>query len=164
MKKDRSIEGLYSVYRNRDAATGAILRNEPLSAIIAKGDIWLTYRPIGQKDLEAGLETRSSVSLLKLYFDCQASGKEICGCWMQPIVAGKEFEDIVGFGSFAMLEETVKQHVLLLPAMQVGQQRSVVQFENLYYCIGDKWTERDSSGKFVPYAINSDMFQGWNNL
>ena len=168
LKQDRVIEGLYSVYRNRNDAINAIGRNEPLSAIIVDNDVWLTYRPTSgaMMNWNAGHPpaTRSSVSLLKICFGrCAVNrGEEICGCWMEPIAAGDENDDKVGFGSFAMLENVVEQHVLMLPLMRVlGQQRGVVYSENLYYCIGDKWTERDSSGNFSSYALHSDMFQEW---
>ena len=161
--QSRVIEGLYSIFRNRETAIGAVLRNEPLSALILKGDVWLAYRPTGENHFNASIvKTRSSVNLLKVRFDHAASGEEIGGCWMEPIAAGKEEEDVVNFGSIEMLENAVKQHVLMLPAMKIGQHRNTLKFVNLYYCIGDKWTERDSSGQFVSYAINSEIFEDWD--
>ena len=153
-KQDRVIEGLFSVYRSRIAAINAIEKNEPLSAIFSKGNVWLTYRPTGRNDLETGQNARSSANLLKVCFLGRDRGQEIGGCWMEPISAGggEDSNDIINFVSISMLETAVNQHILMLPAMKT--EGNLLQFENLYYCIGDKWTERDSFGNFVSYHMH----------
>ncbi len=64
------------------------------------------------------------------------------------------------------LEEVVKQHLLLLPAVETngGQQQNQVSFSYMYNCIGDKWTELNASGELIAYTITSGMFSEWESL
>ncbi len=86
---------------------------------------------------------------------------------MAPITARPENMDVFGFDSVRMVETVVKQHVLMLPELKTQQNRNQQElyFDNMYYCIGDKWMERDSSGQFVGYKITtSEMFKDWESI
>lgn len=162
-KHNRVADGLYRIFPSREAAIDSIKKCDPLSAIVSKGNLWLLYRP--NVTTQPGA-TRSSVNLLKIGLD-DTRGKEICGCWMAPITARPENMDVFGFDSVRMVETVVKQHVLMLPELKTQQNRNQQElyFDNMYYCIGDKWMERDSSGQFVGYKITtSEMFKDWESI
>ena len=158
--------GLYVIYKNRTDAVNAIGRCAPLSAVYAKGKVWLVYRPHGYLADNTKV-SRSTVNLMQVTFD-YTRGKELCGCWMAPItVSGAECSDYAGFKSVSELEKVVKQHLLMLPAVETngaGRQQNQVTFSNMYYCIGDKWTELNSSGQLIAYTITSEMFSEWESL
>ena len=82
--------------------------------------------------------------------------------------SGAECSDAVGFESVPELEKSVKQHLLMLPAVETyngaGRQQDQVTFGNMYYCIGDNWTELNSSGQLIAYTITSEMFSEWESL
>ena len=162
-KQNRVADGLYRIFSSRHAAMDSIERCDPLSAIFSKWCLYLIYRP--NVTVQPGA-TRSTVNLLPIGLD-DARGEEICGCWIAPVNARPEREDIVGFDSVGMLETVVNQHVLMLPALKSRQNRNQPElyFDNMYYCIGDKWMERDSSGQFVGYKItSSEMFKDWETI
>jgi hypothetical protein len=152
--ESRSADGLFYIYKTMEEATNAVNQCEPLSAIIAKRSVHLVYRPTGEFRTQE--TTRSSVNLLEICFDDNPpSGKSICGCWLAPIQTGRT---IVGYTSVSQLMDDVEQNVLMLPMMADSKNG---KFENSYYALGDKWTERVQSGEFVPTPIARSMFTEW---
>ena len=158
-KKDRVCDGLYSVFKSRSQALQAIESCLPMSGILSKGHVWITYRPSGT---DCQNRTRSQVGLMRVKFD-DGSGKQVCGCWMAPISVGQSNEDVAAFASLGKLEEYVNQHVLMLPALMLPEGAKDPSFANFYYCIGDKWTERIDDGTFPGYTITNEMFSDWES-
>jgi hypothetical protein len=160
VKQDRACDGLYSIFKSRADALNAISERLPMSAILSKGVVWLTYRPSATERPVGERGTRSQVGLLRVYFDDE-NGKLVCGCWMAPINVGPSSADVAAFPSVGKLEDSVRQHVLMLPALMLPDGAKDPSFANLYYCLGDKWTERNNVGSFVDYSISDDMFRDW---
>jgi hypothetical protein len=152
--ESHAAEGLFYIYKSKMAATEAIKKCEPLSAISANGKLYLVFRPSGDERVVGS--TRSSVHLLEVRFK-DMEGDDICGCWVAPI----EISGLTVSGLFieSQFLDAVKHCILMLPVIESGKKNN--GFMNSFYAIGDDWTERIPSGEFVSSSIHQDMFTEW---
>jgi hypothetical protein len=147
---NREHNGSIRIFGSRLKAEEAVSQYLPLSGIIDHNhDVWIAFRPTGEQS------SRSSVSLLQLEFD-DINGENVVGiCWMSPIALTnneKTFDSMNECCSSAM------EFALLLPQLSDNG----LNFTNKYYALGQKWTERNSNGKFEWSSLNfNSVFKDW---
>ena len=148
-KKSRETEGLLKIYSNKKTAEAAVTNCEPLSAVLDHNNrLYIGYRPIQKK-------TRSSLALYEVKFN-DTNGMDICNiCWMAPIFMGDEILPMKSLKSVLLF---AKEFCLLLPLLDDAG----LCYTNMYYAIGNKWTERKSNGRFEVSTLNTkDIFNDW---
>jgi hypothetical protein len=148
---DRNSEGILKIFPNIKKAYEAVESCSPLSAIRDKDHVvWIACRP------NDGESTRSSVSLLQIEYDDSSGDNVSAICWMSPIKISPEI--VLLFKSMKDVMEYSTEFCLLLPRLNDDGNR----FHNMYYTIGNKWTERICSGRFEKSSINvNEIFEDW---
>jgi hypothetical protein len=159
--KQREIEGQLRIYANQGAALEAIQGCMPLSAMLDKnGSIWIAYRPsTDQFDDDTSQQTllnwsRSALQLVKLRFNDELGTLVSHLCWFAPISVAAN--DMLTLSNPQELTFHVNQHLLLLPRLGAGG-----EYQNMYYAIGSKWTERVRGGAFEQPRLPKELFQDW---
>ena len=165
-KSSRAMEGTIRVYKDEDEVRQCVLRNLPISGMRDKdGIVWIACRPVGEK--KAGSDRmygRSAVKLLEVLFEDDEG--ELVGdmCWCSPInrtTGGKVFT----LEKQQQLEDVVEEFVLMLPTLGDDTYRETKQdtwiYQNCYYVIGSKWSERVSGGNFIRSELHESLFGDW---
>jgi len=162
-EQTREMEGHVRIYANRDAVMDAIAECRPMSGVLGNDrSVWVGYRPNTEqfnndttKSTEQGW-SRSAVQLLKLAFDDDATEAQLVSglCWFAPFSVVPNVTKTLG--SPLELKACVDQYVLLLPKLGAG-----AEYENTFYCIGSKWTERVKDGTFAQPQLARDLFEDW---
>ena len=160
----RENEGQLRIYANRATAMEAITRCKPLSAMLAKdGSVWIAYRPTKEEYVTDTAKpilrswSRSALQLLELHFD-DASGQLVSHiCWFAPISVS--VSDKMTLGSTQELNLHVNQFLLLLPRLGADE-----EYQNMFYAIGSKWTERVAGGSFEQPQLPRELFKDWQTL
>lgn len=147
------------VYANRNAMIDAITSCKPLSAMVSTdGSIWIAYRPTTEEFANHIAKTtsknwsRSALQLLKLKFNDDLGLLVSHLCWFAPISVA-EGEELT-LGSTTELKLHADQLVPLLPKLGPND-----EYQNMYYSIGSKWTERVSSGSFEQASLPQELFK-----
>jgi hypothetical protein len=159
----RSITDLYRVFPNETKMTAAVCTSEPLGAVLLRGHIFLLYRPTADNKEDCGLvnsgseSTRSTIWLAPMEL-VDNEGKEIGSCWFAPLTFAIGKPHITGFGSLVDLDRQVELRLLLLPLVSDNTDGT---FINQYYVIADNWSERQKSGVFTTYSLDSTLFIDW---
>jgi hypothetical protein len=160
---NREMEGQLKIYANHAAVIDAIERCMPLSGMLAKdGSVWIAYRPT---TVEYGSDTakstlrnwsRSALQMLKLQFDDPSGLLVSHSCWFAPITVVESDSDKMTLGSPQELNLHVNQYLLLLPKLAAND-----EYQNMYYVIGSKWTERAANGAFEQPQLQLELFKDW---
>ena len=157
----REMEGQLRIYSNRDAVIEAINSCKPLSAILHEdGSVWMAYRPTtneyrGDNYKETLHDwSRSALQLLKLHFDDDSGMLLSYLCWFAPLSVADG--DIITLGKPQELNSIVNQFVLLLPQLGAGD-----EYQNMFYAIGSKWSERVRGGSFEQPKLPKEIFEDW---
>ena len=157
----RALEGTLKVYESKERAKEVVADNMPLSGLLDNKDgcVWIAYRPKDQQS-----DSRSAITLLKIAFN-DKEGELVGGmCWCAPIYIKED--DAPRFGSRIQIDLISEQYVLMLPRLvddeSYNQSNSETwKYQNSYYAIGNRWTERVDSGAFIPAELNIDVFNEW---
>ena len=159
--RQRETEGQLRVYANHGAAMDAIHSCRPLSGMVTKdGSVWIAYRPTTKEFATDSANTtvhnwsRSALQLLKLQFNDDAGILLSQLCWFAPISVA--VGDKLTLGSPQELNSHVNQYLLLLPKLGDGG-----EYQNMYYVIGSKWTERVRGGAFEQPQLPLEIFRDW---
>lgn len=157
----REMEGQLRVYANRDAVIDAVTSCMPLSAMLASdGSIWMAYRPTTEEFRNDSTKTtikdwsRSALQLLKLKFNDDMAQLVSDLCWFAPVSV--EMEEVLTLGSTIELKLHADQFLLLLPKLGATD-----EYQNMYYALGSKWTERIRGGSFEQPRLSKDLFKDW---
>jgi hypothetical protein len=148
VEKSREHEGLMKIYPKPTDLEEAVAKCLPLSGVLdVDNRVWLACRP-------SGGASRSSVMLVQITFD-DRNGHDVGNiCWMAPIKIGDSTKQ---FASMSEVLTYSEQFVLLLPSLsETGE-----DFNNMYYTVGSKWSERMRSGVFQAYGINEFILNDW---
>jgi len=101
--------------------------------------------------------SRSALQLLKLQFN-DASGHLVSNlCWFAPLSVA--VSHTMTLGSPQELNPHVDQFLLLLPKLGADD-----EYQNMYYGIGSKWTERVKGGSFKQPQLPQELFQDWQTV
>jgi hypothetical protein len=152
-KPNRDYSGTLKIFSSKAKAEDAVMNCLPLSGTVDQNnEVWIAYRP-------TGIETsRSSITLVQLEFD-DNNGMNVEGiCWMAPI---KLTENERAYDSMEECCSEVVEFALLLPQLSEGGST----FTNMYYAIGNKWTERNTMGIFEWSTLSFDyVFKDWETI
>ena len=152
-KDSRDMEMTIYVYKTEQLANEAVATNMPLCGLVDKnGLLWIACRPC-----DKGTHNRSSILLLQVRFD-DLDGEDVCGmCYCAPL--NREISETRKhtFTSLREMHSFVDQYVLMLPRLD---EKGEV-YQNSYYAIGNKWTERVASGDFLMSTLSHKVFQSW---
>jgi len=163
VRQSRALEGHVRIYRNVSDVLEAIHRRKPMSGVLDNdGSVWVAYRPTVPEfnnDTTKTTQqpwTRSAVQLLKLDFDDSEEAGQLVShlCWFAPFSVAPNVK--MTLGSLLELKTCVDQYVLLLP--KLGKDG---EYENIFYVIGSKWTERVKGGTFAQLKLSPDLFKDW---
>jgi hypothetical protein len=151
-KESRDVEMSIYVYKTKAKATEAVAENMPLAGIVDKnGLLWIACRPC-----DGDSKKRSHILLLQVQFDDEAG--EVVGdmCYCAPL--GMDIEKSnYPCSSARELDSFADQYVLFLPLLD----EKGTAYQNSYYAIGNKWTERVPSGDFLLSELSKKVFQSW---
>ena len=157
----REMEGQLRIYANRDAVINAVTSCMPLSAMLATdGSIWIAYRPTTEEFCNDSNKTtcknwsRSALQLLKLNLNDELGQLVSDLCWFAPVSV--EMEQILTLESTIELKLHADQILLLLPKLGAND-----EYQNMYYTIGSKWTERIRGGSFEQPRLSKELFKDW---
>jgi len=67
-----------------------------------------------------------------------------------------ETDNMLTLGSPQELNHHVNQYLLLLPKLGANS-----EYENMFYVVGSKWTERVTGGSFEPPQLHQELFKDW---
>jgi len=149
-KGSRELEGTLKIYGTVLQAQEAITNRMHLSGVLDKdNNVWIACRP---NDGVAG--NRSAILLIGIEYD--DLGGALLGdmCWFAPILEKNTFKR---FNSREELQSFTSQYVLLLPMLNDKGD----EYTNLYYTIGNKWTERVAHGGFEMSELPPKAFREW---
>jgi len=150
VKRNRDTDSILKIHSDEKDLQESVSKFCPMTGILCnENKIWLAYRPVGRPDT-----SRSSVDLREVKFDDE-HGELVNGvCWMAPITLARETRQ---FGSLLEVQKSFsKEIVLMLP--KLGHKET---FNNMYYCLGHKWTERNSKGYFRVPQLHASIFKEW---
>jgi hypothetical protein len=162
--RTREMEGHMRVYKNSASLQEEIQNCKPLSAMLHKdGSIWMAYRPSTQEfnldDNKATKMTwsRSSLQLLQLQFHDESGSCLSHLCWFAPIFLDSNQAAPLTLNSTQDLKAHADQFLLLLPMLGADE-----NYQNMYYAIGSKWTQRIQNGSFgSPQLQLQPLFNAW---
>ena len=149
-RQNRETNSMLRIYKSRADMEENVNDSQILCGLLGNdGNVYLSYRPVGE---EQG-NTRTKIKITKVDFRDDDGEYTVTGCWRAPLALTNECisYDNVGILAKSFLEEVV----LLLPRLSVESN----QFEPVYYCIGNQWTERTPSGMFELPSINNEIFR-----
>ena len=147
---NRQVNSLLKIYKNRDELLQAITRNDVLCGFVGTDcEVHLAYRPVGE---ESG-NTRVQVKTLMIEFRDDEGCYTTSKCWVAPIRATT---NTVVYKSLSdLLKDFIAEVILLLPQISTESDEHM----NSYYCLGNHWRERTSTGFFDLPSLNDDVFR-----
>jgi hypothetical protein len=157
----QEMEGQLRIYASRAAAMEAINSCKPLSAMVTNdGSVWIAYRPTTDeyrsdqaKDTQCNW-SRSALQLLQLKFNDESGVLVSHLCWFAPISVAES--ETLTLGSLKELNHCVNQYLLLLPRLGADD-----EYQNMFYVIGSKWTNRVEGGSFEQPNLPQQLFTEW---
>ena len=159
---NRDMDGVVRVYSSKTTVLTELQLCKPLSVLQdTNGSMWILHRPTvdefkaGQSELTDKEWSRSSVQAMRVNFLDDNGFMVQDACWFAPVSV--DTNDVRSFSSMAATKEIVKQSVLLLPLMSDNG----AEYTNNCCGIGNKWTERVSSGEFKRLCLSQPHFQDW---
>ena len=162
-QRTRDMDGVLRTYPGKDAVDDELENCKPMSALVDKnGCTWIAYHPTvdqfrndtTRRSKNDNEWSHSVVQLMKVKHN-DDSGEMLCNaCWFAPV----EFceDEIHTLDNVTQLKEFADQYVLLLPRMDDNG-----EYTNMFYGVGNKWTERVRNGTWVEPQLCRELFLEW---
>ena len=150
VQQNRETNSMLRIFKSRKDMVESVSDSQILCGLLGNdGNVYLSYRPVGE---EQG-NTRTKIKISRVKFMDDDGEYTVTGCWRAPIAIT---DDCISYDNIGSLVKTfLVEVVLLLPRLSVERN----EFEPVYYCIGNQWTERTPSGSFELPSVSNEIFQ-----